>query len=49
VDRCSSDEPSPGGAAPQLGHDGIEDHRNDAADAPWRRGVVIQPIQRPRS
>jgi hypothetical protein len=49
VDRCSSEGPSPGGAAPQLGHDGIEDHRNDAADAPWRRGVVIQPIQRPRS
>ena len=49
VDRCSSDGPSAGGAAPQLGHDGIEDHRTDAADAPWRRGVVIQPIQRPRS
>jgi hypothetical protein len=45
VDRCSTEGASPQGAAPPSGQDGVEDHRNDPADAPWRRQVVIQPIK----
>ena len=45
VDRCSTEGASPQGAAPPSGQDGVEDHRTDPADAPWRRQVVIQPIK----
>ena len=42
-DMCSADEGS-SGTSPQSGGDGVDDHRNDPANAAWRSGVVIEPI-----
>ena len=42
-DMCSSDG-EPSGMAPHGGSDGMDDHRNDPANAAWRSGVVIEPL-----
>jgi hypothetical protein len=44
VDRCTDGDWS-SGMAPFSGEDGVEDHRNDPADAPWRSRVELQPLE----
>jgi hypothetical protein len=43
VDVCTADGDS-GGMGPHTGSDGMEDHRNDPANAPWRSRVEIESL-----
>jgi hypothetical protein len=42
-DQCAHDDWS-AGIPPSRGEDGVDDHRNDPAEAAWRARVEIEPL-----